>query len=395
MRFSPDTLCRGGRWQFAHFGSVMKKFIKFITAFYLLLVVALVAIPYWPRGLWWLANIIQVLPLILLTIPFILLLLPALFLRLWRTALMQLLGVLLVVFGLMRFVPNGYLAAPPAGRPADSIRVLSMNIGRDKDIGLRFNIDKFIALLKETDPDIIALQEAGYPSILKQIRQAFPGVLWYGSFKDGFSLISKMPINLQSFNGNGRRGVVNKYKIFNDQYVITFYNVHFMTPRPGLEYILTDGLPGITAMKKVTALQSEQAAMAYAEIRANRNVIVAGDFNLTTIFPLYRLYWSKFQNALSRRGAGFEHTKFFLFHGVRIDHVLCDADWQVISARVGPSMDSDHRPVIADLRFVGRRQPAHPAVSVPPAAPPEDYRNAYHYENFEINPGSLDANGTA
>jgi endonuclease/exonuclease/phosphatase (EEP) superfamily protein YafD len=38
---------------------------------------------------------------------------------------------------------------------------------------------------------------------------------------------------------------------------------------------------------------------------------------------------------------------------VRIDHVLAGPGWEVLRAFVGPGLGGDHRPVVADLRWVG------------------------------------------
>ncbi|MCK5341767.1 MAG: endonuclease/exonuclease/phosphatase family protein, partial [Candidatus Heimdallarchaeota archaeon] len=284
-----------------------------------------------------------------------------------------------------------------ASRSDANIRVLSMNIGRDREVGIRFNYEKFIELIKDTKPDIIALQEAGNPSLLRMIEKAFPSDTWHGSFKEGFSIISKMEMNDQEMDWDGRRGAIRKYQIKNRDHVITFFNVHFMTPRPGFEALLTNGFSGIDMMKRITEVQRKEASMASRAIGSNANIIIAGDFNMSSIHPIYRKNWSSFLDAFSQKGFGFGYTKYLLFHGVRIDHVLCSSNWKIINAMVGPSLDCDHRPLIVDLKFIGRSGGNEITKELPGKGGNEsilDDWNLFHYENFKMDAGSFESYGT-
>ena len=80
-------------------------------------------------------------------------------------------------------------------------------------------------------------------------------------------------------------------------------------------------------------------------------VIVAGDFNMPVDSALYERYWSGLQNAFSIAGLGYGQTKFTRFYGIRIDHVLASREWQILTARVGPNLGGDHRPLVVDLQL--------------------------------------------
>ena len=96
-----------------------------------------------------------------------------------------------------------------------------------------------------------------------------------------------------------------------------------------------------------------------------------GDFNLPVESAIYRRSWGSFHNALSETGLGLVPTKHTRWHGVRIDHVLAGPGWQAIRAWVGPGLGGDHRPVIADLRWVGG-----PIEEPPRSEGPEDAGDA-------------------
>ena len=86
----------------------------------------------------------------------------------------------------------------------------------------------------------------------------------------------------------------------------------------------------------------------------SRPVIVAGDFNTTPWSPHFRdlLAASGLRNAA--QGQGWIATWPWAFWPARIpiDHVLARGPIAVEDLRRGPSIGSDHYPVIADLRLL-------------------------------------------
>ncbi len=78
-------------------------------------------------------------------------------------------------------------------------------------------------------------------------------------------------------------------------------------------------------------------------------IILAGDLNIPVESAFYRNHLSGYRNAFSSAGRGLGYTKYTRFHGIRIDHVLLDSQWDVHTAIVGPGVGGDHRPVIVEL----------------------------------------------
>lgn len=374
----------------------MKRFVSITTIILLALIVILALMPYWPQPLWWLANMIQLGPFYLLFVPLGALFLASLFFHQWKTLTAQILCALLILFGIMGFQWHPAANDWTFNRGPDTLRVLSMNIGRDKEVGIRLNHAKFMDLIKETRPDIIALQEAGHSMLLDQLREAFPERTWYGAFQNGFTLISTLPVRKAAIEWDERASAIQKYQVTGPDYLINYFNIHFMTPRYGMEAIINKGLAaGKAPMQKVTRQQRDEARAAARLIQGHANVIISGDFNITPLHPIYRRNWAQYTNAFSAQGNGFGHSKFFLFHGVRIDHVLCDDRWEVLNAKVGPSLDSDHRPLIVDLKYTGPQktsaaEPAHRYSDIELI----DFSRAFYFEEFEANPGRFESFGT-
>ncbi len=126
--------------------------------------------------------------------------------------------------------------------------------------------------------------------------------------------------------------------------------VHFPTFRPALEKARRFETTAGAAIDDLGVQYRAHVASVREQVRSFRvPTVIAGDFNIPVESAYYRDYWSGFQNALSSVGTGLRHTKHTRFHGVRIDHVLADGNWEIGSAVVGPGLGGDHRPVIVNL----------------------------------------------
>lgn len=80
-------------------------------------------------------------------------------------------------------------------------------------------------------------------------------------------------------------------------------------------------------------------------------LIVAGDFNLTPWSEYFRdaLEQSGLHDAAIGFGLARSWPSQFAPVGIRIDHCWLSPQWRSVSAEIGPSLGSDHLPLIADL----------------------------------------------
>lgn len=128
------------------------------------------------------------------------------------------------------------------------------------------------------------------------------------------------------------------------------FGLHLLTPREGLEAMLSKRLGGLPELEDVTKrreLDSEAASNWIASCPGTK--LVAGDLNLTPESLIYRRRFGNLQNAFSIAGWGWGGTKFTRIHSVRIDHILTDNAWQITRCVVGEDVGSDHRPLIAEV----------------------------------------------
>jgi endonuclease/exonuclease/phosphatase (EEP) superfamily protein YafD len=90
------------------------------------------------------------------------------------------------------------------------------------------------------------------------------------------------------------------------------------------------------------------------EVRAeSRPFIVVGDFNATPWSTPLRGFAERCGLLDTSRGIVFGATwSYFLPYRLMIDHGFVSSEWRLLRRKVGPSLGSDHRPLILDLALV-------------------------------------------
>lgn len=304
---------------------------------------------YWPRPLWWAANMVQIIPLWIWGIPLLGLAAAAVFSRDVKLLVLSSGLAALLLLGIMGWrVP----LVPAWSAQGPQIRVATLNLGR----GTRR--EDFIRLMKVWQPDIVVFQEADGDEE-SFIRKTFPSPEWNVHFQAHLGVASKFQI--QTTEAKSRRPLggwgemVRRYELNTPWATVQLFDVHLATPRAGVEAMLKDRWKALKAIRQVTEKQEKESSIASDLVKNRRNVIVAGDFNMSINNPIYHAYWSGLADSFAKAGSGFGYTKFTRYHGVRIDHILTDNSWRVRHCRVGPDIGSDHRPLMAELVFTGER----------------------------------------
>jgi vancomycin resistance protein VanJ len=260
----------------------------------------------------------------------------------------------------------------PAGGAGEPLRVMSLNAQ-----GGGLVIPRLDALLAEK-PDLIGVQECS-----EELATALRLRGRYSVVRDGsLCTASRWPVTfvdsmprlafqrIQSL-GYGGSGLVLRYRVRHPSQPFQLVNLHLETPRKGLQGLtgddglipddgnLTRSLPSsdvqtaASTNAQIRLRESERASGWAASKRNEGPLVITGDFNQPVESTIYRAYWSLWENAFEKRGRGFGYTKVEgTLLRARIDHVLTWPDaFEVVRARVGPHVGSDHRPVIAELRF--------------------------------------------
>ena len=260
----------------------------------------------------------------------------------------------------------------PAGGTGEPLRVMSLNA---QGGGL---VSQRIDALLESKPDVIGVQECSEElAVALRVRGRYSvlrsGSLcaasrWPVTFVDSMPRLAFQRIEALGYGGSGR---VLRYRVQHPSRPFQLVNLHLETPRKGLQGLTGgDGLIpddgdfsravpsadvqfAADANGEIRLRESERASGWAASKRDEGPMIITGDFNQPVESTIYREYWSPWVDAFEKKGRGFGYTKIEgALLRARIDHVLTwPGMFDVVSARVGADVGSDHRPVVVELRF--------------------------------------------
>jgi endonuclease/exonuclease/phosphatase (EEP) superfamily protein YafD len=240
-----------------------------------------------------------------------------------------------------------------------------------------------IEFIKEEKPDLLFLQEMdkSLRSLLKsRISKYYPYQLWADESMDysGGVILSRFPIVSSTNIGIGTiyskdQSNLNHAIINYNGQNIHLYNCHLFH---GSHYFI-DLVRKETNRKQrwknflnaSLRHQGEAAKIASLVFGKNEPVILVGDFNNTPNSAIYHLFNDSLNNAFEKAGWGLGTTfgyksikamippalDFLLFDFLRIDHIFCSHDFDIISARVYPVDGSDHRPMMAIVRLKSKK----------------------------------------
>jgi len=320
----------------------LKTPIRIVASVYLLSLLFLLGIQYWPESMFWLASLVCYTPTSLIIIPWVFLFPTLLYSQRWILASILTIITLLTgyIFSNFEFNIN---SIDQEILQTQKLTVLSANLGGTDP-------QKIALLIKNIQPDIISLQEV----TAAQIKHQFDHDPWNVICESHLCLISRYQLKL--VNAVSRNFLqdwgdfIMHVEINSPSKMIDFYNVHLETPREGIEALIKNPIKGIAKMKDVTEHQLIESGIASNLAKKGHLSIIAGDFNMTELSPIYQTYWANYENSFAQKGTGFGYSKSSKWIGVRIDHILYDKNaWSTKRAWVGPSIDSDHLPIITIL----------------------------------------------
>ncbi len=270
--------------------------------------------------------------------------------KLWKPAL-ACVPVLVATLGPAAWA---FIKPRPAPIPGPTLTVVSCNLLVGS--GSEHAAAEYVLGL---DPDVVFFQEytpeahgvlsarlgAKYPHIVTGPREDAFGQAVYSKLEPRETQLFPTPAKSARAE-NRQRASPSEPQIrcvvtFDGQEVV-LQNVHDMPPsNPAL---LQDQLRYFEWLEEFTTSEA-------------RPVILAGDFNTTpNTTAMIRLEEQGYRNTHTLAGRGRGSTwvdKTWLRHlpGVRIDHVLLSRGLTCDAAEVGPSIGSDHRPIMAKVGF--------------------------------------------
>jgi endonuclease/exonuclease/phosphatase family metal-dependent hydrolase len=108
----------------------------------------------------------------------------------------------------------------------------------------------------------------------------------------------------------------------------------------------------LNQLKKGFIKRADQAKSIREHIeQASIPVIVCGDFNDTPVSYTYHVIAKGMHNTFVEKGYGYSSTYSGIFPNIPIDYILVDTSFNVLSYKVIKEKQSDHFPVISNIKF--------------------------------------------
>ncbi len=210
-------------------------------------------------------------------------------------------------------------------------------------------------VIADAHPQVVALQECMQSSTVAAL---FDRNEWH-ILRDGeLCLASRFPVRKTAAGPTVFSGSVACYEIDAPGQRVYFINLHLISPHPAFDAMLHRhaGASRQVAENSAARLKQSLELRNYVE-GLDGPALLAGDFNSPPDGLVYRQSWLGFCNAFGSAGWGFGFT---YWHGkrsqVRIDHILGSPGWQCEKVWVGPPVGSMHRPLIADMQWIGEKK---------------------------------------
>jgi endonuclease/exonuclease/phosphatase (EEP) superfamily protein YafD len=234
---------------------------------------------------------------------------------------------------------------PRSAPNAEGVEITAMTFNV---LGSRSNPERIVAVIRETNADIVGLEEAKglLPAALKsQLSDEYPYQATEVSGWYSVALISHFPfhdLEYQTIGADPARHLRAVIDIDGRQVVV--YVIH---PPASAWNSRIEHWYDIPRYYDETRLQSHTAFAAEQIRRETLPVLVLCDCNTTPRSRQYRLLDSMLDEAFGARGRGFGFTHpTDPFPAVRIDYVWYSRDFAALDAEVWPDAGtSDHHPV--------------------------------------------------
>ncbi|MEC8830760.1 MAG: endonuclease/exonuclease/phosphatase family protein [Bacteroidota bacterium] len=221
--------------------------------------------------------------------------------------------------------------------------------------------NKIYDFVTKQDPDIVCFQETLYAmkanNALSQYKYKFVDFI-YGKHRGKViqAIYSKYPIlKIDSITfTNSFNNAIYADILFNKD-TLRVYNIHLQSFRivPGLKTVQNqESSKLLKRSQNVMLKQFKQASLIRNNMDSiNYKKIVVGDFNNTQFSNVYKIVKGDLQDTFLEEGSGFGRTYDLWKIPLRIDYILADQDFEVLSHQNFDERLSDHYPVMATLRL--------------------------------------------
>ena len=217
--------------------------------------------------------------------------------------------------------------------------------------------DSIIKFIIDEYPDILCVQEHARTRHRQLKQYPYRSETPYVTKRTIQAIFSKFPIiNSGSLDLPDTMNNIIYADITRENDTVRVYNIHLQSFRivPSKDDF-ADGEKSEKIYRRMVNTFSKQLEQAeifrdHLETSPYKN-IVCGDFNNTQFSNVYKIVKGDFQDTFLEEGTGFGRTYKLWKFPLRIDYILADPDFEVLSHQNFDIRLSDHYPVMARLRL--------------------------------------------
>ncbi|KQC28584.1 endonuclease/exonuclease/phosphatase family protein [Flagellimonas eckloniae] len=337
--------------------SFLGKVIFFVNTVFALVTIISFVVPYVP------VTSIPALSTISLIVPFLVYVnLGFVFYWSLKKKIHFLLSMALLILWYIILGPFYQFSGPSEETENDTFSIMSFN-ARSFNINGQLNIENVDTLIldfvEKKKPDIICIQECHFAmkrsEALGQYKYKFVDFI-YGKHTGKViqAIYSKYPIlkiDSVTFPESANNAIYADILLKKD--TVRIYNIHLQSFRiiPEISTINKERSSKLFARsRRVMLKQYEQSKLIRKSMdEIDHKKIVVGDFNNTQYSNIYQTIKGNLNDSFLEKGKGFGRTYNLLGFPLRIDYILSDPSFKVISHENFDEKLSDHYPVMATL----------------------------------------------
>ena len=241
----------------------------------------------------------------------------------------------------------------------DTLSILSYNTDGFKNNDKDGKVDiggQIVNFIKNKNTDIFCIQE--FSAIKYKYFSDYPYFfktnIFAGKGKSVMAIFSKYPIIDKGYISfpNSRNGAMYVDLILNKK-VIRIYNLHLESYRTNTIHQLNNSKsysPLINRIGKAEKTRKEQATLVKNHIdNFKGKVVICGDFNSTQFSSVYKLLKHSRKDSFIEAGNYFGSTYKLYKYPFRLDYILVDDSFEVLSHQNFDLKLSDHEPILSSL----------------------------------------------
>ena len=243
--------------------------------------------------------------------------------------------ILASTFSLLNFIvvaPQLFYQRTAEARGQDTVRLVYVNINL-----YNRELESALAFFRETDPDVLLIVEANERSVavLEPLKERLPHVFVETRGRFGVALMSRYPMAAQSVYFTSR-----------SPSVVALIDTH----HGSLRVIGTHPRSPLSA-RRAHRRDAQLDAIASFVRGGPEPTVLLGDLNTTPWGHAFRALVAESELRDTSRGVGFQWSwpASFWPVAIPIDHALVSEDVRVLDRRMGPSIGSDHLPLVLDI----------------------------------------------